>query len=152
LWQFDLKATEVGQLIPLGIDSAMAVLDGSRVASWQVTSSGATLRWNAQLPGPAVGDPCIVGDTTWVAAGSSLIKLSKEGVATILPLPSPAITPAFAGGELAAVGVRTGQVLVFKRGALLWSTRCDAMPGAVACSGDMVVVGMADGTLVTYSP
>ncbi len=152
LWQFDLKATEVGQLIPLGVDTAMAVLDGSRVASWQITPSGATLRWNAQLPGPAVGDPSIVGDTAWIAAGNALIKLSKDGVATTVPLPSPAITPAFASGDLVVVGVRSGQVLVFKRGVLLWSTHCDALPGGVACTGDVVVVGMADGTLVTYSP
>jgi tetratricopeptide (TPR) repeat protein len=152
LWQFDLKATEIGQLIPLGVDTAMAVLDGSRVASWQITPNGATLRWNAQLPGPAVGDPSIVGDTAWIAAGSALIKLSKDGVATTVPLPSPAITPAFASGDLVVVGVRSGQVLVFKRGVLLWSTHCDALPGGVACTGDVVVVGMADGTLVTYSP
>ena len=152
LWQFDLQATEIGQLIPLGVDTAMAVLDGSRVASWLVTSSGATLKWNTQLPGPAVGDPSIVADTTWIAAGSALIKLSKDGVATTLPLPSPAITPAFAGGDLVAIGVRTGQVLVFKQGALLWATRCDALPGGVACTGDVVVVGMADGTLTIYSP
>ena len=152
LWQFDLKATEIGQLIPLGADAAMAILDGSRVASWQVTANGATLRWNTQLPGQAIGDPSIVGDTTWIAAGSSLVKVSKEGVSTVIALPSQAITPAFAGGELAAVGVRAGHVLVFKRGTLLWTTRCDALPGAVACTDGVVVVGMADGTLVTYSP
>ena len=152
LWQFDLKATEIGQLIPLGTNSAMAILDGSRVASWQVTANGATLRWNTQLPGQAVGEPSIVGDTTWIAAGSALVKLSKEGVATILPLPSQAITPAFAGGELTVVGVRAGHVLLFKRGVLLWTTRCDALPSAVACTDGLVVVGMADGTLEAYSP
>jgi hypothetical protein len=110
------------------------------------------LRWNTQLPGTAIGDPSIVGDTTWIAAGSSLVKVSKEGVSTVIALPSQAITPAFAGGELAAVGVRAGHVLVFKRGTLLWTTRCDALPGAVACTDGVVVVGMADGTLVTYSP
>ena len=152
LWQYDLKATEIGQLIPVGSDSALAILDGSRVASWSIAANGATLRWNTALPGPAVGEPAIAGNAIWIAAGNALVRLSTDGVATPLALPSPASTPAAADGELAAVGVRSGQVMVYKRGALLWATRCEAPPGAVACTSDVVVVGMADGTLATYSP
>lgn len=152
LWQFDLKATEIGQLIPLGTDAAFGLLDGSRIASWGITPAGASLRWNTALPGPAVGEPALAGQSIWIAAGNALMRLSQEGVATTLTLPAPAITPAAAGGDLAAVGVRSGQVLVYRRGTLLWSTSCSAAPTTVACSGDMVVVGMSDGTLATYSP
>ncbi len=152
LWNFDLKATEIGQLIPLGADAAFAILDGSRVASWTITATGANLRWNTALPGPAVGEPTLATNAIWVAAGNALVRLSPDGVASTLPLPGPAITPAAAGGDLAAVGVRSGQVLVYRRGNLLWMTSCPAAPAAVACSGDMVVVGMSDGTLATYSP
>lgn len=152
LWQFDLKATEIGQLIPLGTEAAFGLLDGSRVASWGITAGGAALRWNTALPGPAIGEPALAGQSIWVAAGNALMRLSQEGVASTLTLPAPAITPAAAGGDLAAVGVRSGQVLVYRRGTLLWATSCPAAPTSVACSGDMVVVGMSDGTLATYSP
>ncbi|HEX3135355.1 MAG TPA: PEGA domain-containing protein [Planctomycetota bacterium] len=152
LWQFDLKATEIGQLIPLGGDAAMGILDGSRVASWRISPTGATLRWNTALPGPAVGEPALAGNQIWIATGNALVRLSFDGVASTLPLPSPAITAAAAGGDLTAVGVRSSQVLVYKRNTLLWATRCESLPGAVACTGDVVVVGMADGTVATYSP
>jgi tetratricopeptide (TPR) repeat protein len=152
LWQFDLKATEIGQLIPLGTDAAFALLDGSRLASWGISPTGATLRWNTALPGPAVGEPALSPQGIWIAAGNALVRLSQDGVASNLPLPAAAITPAAAGGELAAVGVRSGQVLVYRRGTLLWMTSCPMPPTAVACSSDMVVVGLSDGTLATYSP
>ncbi len=152
LWQFDVKAAEVGQLIPLGKDAAFALLDGSRIAAWRIAPNGATLSWNTALPGPAVGEPALAGNVIWVAAANSLTRLSQDGVATSLALPAPAITAAAAGGELAAVGVRSGQVLVYRRGSLLWSTNCPVAPTSVACSGDAVVVGMSDGTLATYSP
>ncbi len=152
LWQYDLKATEIGQLIPVGADAALAILDGSRVASWRIAANGASLRWNTALPGAAVGEPAVSGSLTWIAAGNALVRLSGDGVATSLALPSPAATAASAGGDLVAVGVRSGHVLVYHKGVLLWSTRCEAAPGAVACTSDVVVVGMADGTLATYSP
>jgi outer membrane protein assembly factor BamB len=152
LWQFDLQATEIGQLLPLGTDGACAVLDGSRISAWRITPTGASLRWNTALPGPAVGDAMIAGNQIWIAAGNGLVRLTAEGVATTLPLPSTATTSVAAGGDLAAVGVRSGQVVVFRQGTALWSSRCDAPPSAVACTGDVVVVGLADGTLATYSP
>lgn len=152
LWQFDLKATEIGQLVPLGTDAACGILDGSRVASWRISPTGATLRWNTALPGPAVGEPAVAANVIWVAAANALVRLSQDGVASTLALPASAVTPAAAGGELAAVGVKSGQVLVYRRGTLLWVTSCPAVPSAVACSGDVVVVGMSDGTLATYSP
>jgi len=152
LWQFDLKATEIGQLMPLGTDAAFGILDGSRVASWRIAPTGATLRWTTALPGPAVGEPAVAANVIWIAAANALMRLSQDGVASTLALPAPAVTPAAAGGELAAVGVKSGQVLVYRRGALLWVTSCPAAPSAVACSADMVVVGMSDGTLAAYSP
>ena len=152
LWQFDLKAAEIGQLIPLGGDAAAALLDGGRVASWRITAGGANLRWNTALPGAAVGEPALAGNNLWVAAGNALVRVSLEGVAANLPLPAPAVTGAAAAGDLSAVGIRTSQVLVYRRGALLWATRCEAMPGAVACTSELVVVGMADGTVATYAP
>ncbi|MBA3697637.1 MAG: DUF4388 domain-containing protein [Planctomycetes bacterium] len=153
LWQFDLKATEIGQLMHLGNDAAVGILDGSRVASWGISATGATLRWNTALPGPAVGEPAVTAaNVIWVAAGNALMRLSQDGVASTLALPAAAITPAAAGGDLVAVGVRSGLVLVYRHGVLLWMTSCPTAPSAVACSGDMVVVGMSDGTLATYSP
>jgi hypothetical protein len=152
LWQFDLQASEIGQLHLFGGDGACAVLDGSRISTWRIDPSGATLRWSAALPGPALGEPMIDGDSIWIAAGSSLIRLSAEGAATSLPLPSPPVTPVAASADLVAVGVRSSQVVVFRSGVPLWVTRCDAAPSAVACAGDVVVVGLADGTLATYTP
>jgi tetratricopeptide (TPR) repeat protein len=151
-WQFDLKATDVGQLIQIG-DLVVTILDGSRLAGFQVSATGASARWSVPLNAPAVGEPVIVAGGLCVSAGAAIIRVGLDGVAAPpLPLPGPACTMAAAGGDLLAAGSRNGTVTVYRRGVLLWSTACQALPGAIACNSDAVVVGMVDGTLAAYSP
>jgi tetratricopeptide (TPR) repeat protein len=152
LWQSDFKAAEIGQLLPVGAETVLAVLDGSRVACWQIGATGATVRWSLALPGPAIGDPVVGREAAWIAAGSTLVRMTFDGVATSVPLAAPAATPAGHGGDLTVVGLRSGQIAVFRLGTPLWSSLCESAPAAVSCASDMVVVGMADGTVATYSP
>jgi hypothetical protein len=153
LWEHDLKATEVGQLLPAGADLAVAVLDGSRLACFQVRPDGAALRWTQALAAPALGDPVVSGGMVYLAAGAAVVRVGLDGVALPpLALPAAAATAVAAAGELAAVGCRNGQLAVFRKGAAAWSSTCEAMPGAVACAPDKVVVGLANGILLAYPP
>ena len=152
LWQSDLKATEIGQLIPVGIDSFVTVLDGSRIACFQITDTGLQTRWNVTLPGPAIGDPVVVGKAVWVAAGTNVVRVSTEGIASQIAGKIPLVTAVSALGDIVAVGNKAGQVVVFQNGKLLWASQCQALPTSVACTSDGVVVGMADGTLSSYTP
>jgi outer membrane protein assembly factor BamB len=153
LWDVDLKAAETGQLLPVGNDRALVVLDGSRLVCYQLSATGATVRWNQSFNTPAVGDPVVGGGTIYLAVGQVVVRYNLEGVALQpLALPAPAVTSAEVAGDTVAVGCRNGALVVFRQGAPAWSSTCEAIPGAVACGTDMVVVGLANGSLCVYPP
>jgi hypothetical protein len=152
LWQSDLQATEIGQLVPVSADSFVAVLDGSRLGCFQINDSGLRLRWNVALPGPATGEPVIAAKAIWLAAGSDIVRISLEGIAANIAGKSPLITAIAASEEMVAVGNKSGQVVVFQHGKALWASQCQALPSSIACTSDGVVVGMVDGTLASYAP
>lgn len=152
-WSLDLKATEIGQLVPIGGDQVVAVLDGSRLACWQLGANGAVPRWSVPLKAPAVGEPVLADGIVQLAVGAQLVRIASDGgERPALALPSPAVTGVAMGGGLTAVGCRNGTVVVFRKGAHLWTTACEAQPSAVACSDDAVVVGLVNGTVAAYSP
>jgi tetratricopeptide (TPR) repeat protein len=152
LWQSDLKATEIGQLVPIGTDSFATVLDGSRIACFQIADGGLRMRWNVTLPGPALGEPVVANNAVWLTAGTDVVRISFDGIATNLNSKIQLITPVSAAGDLMMVGNKVGQVILFKQGKVLWASQCQAQPTSVACTSDGVVVGMADGTLTSYTP
>ncbi len=153
LWEFDLKIAECGQLVPAGGDLVLTVLDGSRLACYQVTPAGAALRWTVTLGAPAVGEPVVLGRDIYVAAGAAILRYGMDGAAAApLPLPAPASTSVAAAGELVAAGCRNGALVVFRRLAPVWSSTCDAVPGAVAIDGAGIICGLADGSLLAFSP
>jgi tetratricopeptide (TPR) repeat protein len=153
LWDFDLKASEIGQLIPAGADAMVTVLDGSRISSYSLAVGGAAVQWTQALDQPAVGDPVISGGVVYLAAGASVVRLTLAGeLQSPLALPAPAVTPVAAAGEVVAVGCRNGMLAVFRRGTLSWTSACAAMPEVVSCTQDKVVVGLSNGTLSAYAP
>jgi tetratricopeptide (TPR) repeat protein len=152
LWTHDLKATEIGQLIPLSADSFACVLDGSRLSCFQISDAGLRVRWNVALPGPALGDPVVDNKAVWIAAGAEVVRVSLDGGMTSLPSGQALTTPVAAAGKWLAVGNKAQQLMVYEHGKPLWASQCSAVPLVVACTVDGVVVGLADGTLAAYLP
>ena len=139
--------------MPVGGDLVVAVLDGSRLACWQLTATGATSRWSLPLKAPAVGEPVVVEGVVHLAVGTQLVRIATDGgERPPLLLSAPAITGAAVGGGLVAVGCRNGAVVVFRKGIMHWTTVCEAMPSGVACGDDAVVVGHVNGTVAAYAP
>jgi tetratricopeptide (TPR) repeat protein len=153
LWDFDLKATEVGQLILAGANTAVMVLDGSRISCDTLSADGAAVQWSQSLNAPAVGDPVISAGTVYQAAGAAIVRVTLAGeLQPPLTLPAPAVTAVSIAGDLMAVGCRNGMLAVFHHGALAWVTTCASMPESVVCTHDKVVVGLTNGILAAYAP
>jgi Domain of unknown function (DUF4388)/PQQ-like domain/Tetratricopeptide repeat len=152
LWTHDLKATEIGQLIPLSADSFACVLDGSRLSCYHISDAGLRVKWNVALPGPALGDPVVDNKTVLIAAGNEIVRVNFDGGVATLPSSSSLTTPVAVAGPLMAVGNKMGQLLVYAQGKPSWASQCHAAPLSVACTSDGVVVGLADGTLSAYLP
>jgi tetratricopeptide (TPR) repeat protein/outer membrane protein assembly factor BamB len=153
LWDFDLKASELGQLIPAGSDAMVAVLDGSRISCYTLAVGGAAVQWLQALDQPAVGDPVISAGVVYLAAGANVVRISLTGeLQPALSLPAPAVTAVAVAGDVAAVGCRNGMLVVFHRGTLSWTSACAALPEVVSCTQDKVVVGLSNGTLAAYAP
>lgn len=153
VWNLDLKAAEIGQLLPVGGDLVVAVLDGSRLACWQLTATGATPRWSVSLKAPAVGEPVLADGVVHLAAGAQVVRVSVDGAERQpLVLPAPSVTGVAVGGGLVAIGCKTGALAVFRKDVPLWMTMCEAMPSSVACGDGAVVVGHVNGTVAAYAP
>jgi hypothetical protein len=152
LWQSDLKATEIGQLIPITSDSFVTVLDGSRLACFRISDTGLQSRWNVALPGPALGEPVVVGKDVWLTAGTDVVRVSFDGVTSTLAGKVPLVTAVSAFGDLVVVGNQSGQIVLYRQGKVHWASQCPSPPTSVACTSHGVVVGMADGTIACYVP
>nr|MBA3684565.1 PQQ-binding-like beta-propeller repeat protein [Planctomycetota bacterium] len=153
LWSIDLLATDVAQLVPLGRDALVCVLDGSRIACYQAGPTGAAERWRAKLDEPAIGNPVIAADgSVLLAAGARILRFRPDG--TPLPplqLPSPVTGSIALDGDILAVGSK-GHLSVFRAGQLAWSTVLPAPVTAVAVTTGLVAAGLADGKLLAFSP
>jgi tetratricopeptide (TPR) repeat protein len=152
VWDLDLQASECGALLSLGDGSALALLDGSRLAAIHFAADGPTVAWSQSLPSAAAGDPLIVGDHLVVACGDQVVRMGLDGKPQpTLQLPARATACAAAGDDI-AVGCQDGSLQLFRNGERVWATPLGAMATAMAFVGETVVVGTADGAVVALAP
>jgi hypothetical protein len=152
LWTSDLRASEVGQLIALPEQGAVAILDGSRIACWQLRAQGALPRWSDNLPAPAVGDPVLAGTELLVACASQVRRYALDGSPLkAITLPAPASAAPAVLGDLVAVA-SGDRVTVLRAGKPQWTSAMGAAVLSVAVLRDVVVVGLADGSVVALVP
>ena len=153
LWDLDLQASDISQLLPVTDNLIVTVLDGSKVVAIQVRPELAAVSWSQQLKSPAIGEPAVTTSGIVVAAGSSVFRFGRDGTtSTPWSLSSPAVSPAAARGDLVAVGTQGGMLHVFKGEQQLWATPCGQPVTAVAIGKDRIVAGLADGTVVAFTP
>ena len=151
-WTADLRASEVGTLVPLAPGMVAMVLDGSRLVCWQVTAGGARERWVQPLEGAALGAPILAEGIVHLAAGTAVVRNQADGTPlSALPLPSPATAQVAAGDGMVVIGCRQ-HLAVFVAGRPRWSTPLHSPAQAVTVSGGLILVGLADGTVSAYAP
>lgn len=153
VWDLDLQASDISQLLPVTENLIVTVLDGSKVVAIQVRPELAAVSWSQQLKAPAVGEPAVTATGIVVAAGSSVFRFGRDGTTTApWILPTPAASPAAALGDLVAVGTQGGTLHVFKGDQPLWATPCGQSVTAVAIAKDRIIVGLADGSVLAFTP
>ena len=153
LWDLDLQASDISQLLPITENLIVTVLDGSKVVAIQVRPELAAVSWSQQLKAPAIGEPAITSTGIAVAAGTYVFRFGRDGTtSTPWSLPTPAASPVAARGDLVAVGTQGGTLHVFKGELQLWATSCGQPVTAVAIGKDRIVAGLADGTVVAFTP
>ncbi|HAT11010.1 MAG TPA: hypothetical protein DCS97_10545 [Planctomycetes bacterium] len=153
IWEQDVQAADIGQLIPISDGEVVSVLDGSRLACFSVSPTGAALRWTHQLETQAVGDPVVSGGIITIASGVQLVRIGAEGtVHQALALPAPASTAVAAFADRLAVGTADGSLHLFRAGTLAWSTPLGAVPTAVVMGADSVCVADVNGQISSYVP
>ena len=152
LWDIDLQASDISQLLPVADGLIATVLDGSKLVVIQVRADLSAVSWSHQLKAPALGEPAVTSTGLVIAAGNNVLRFGLDGTtASPWQLPSPASSPVAAAYEVVAVGTQGGTLHVFKGGQQLWTTPCGQPVTAVAVMKDRVVVGLTDGTVVAYS-
>lgn len=151
VWSLDLQASDISQLLPVTDNLLVTVLDGSKVVAIQVRPDLAAVSWSHQLRSPVVGEPALSANGIVVASGSSVQRFGRDGT---MPqpwqLPSPAASPAAAGGDIVAVGTQAGTLHVFRGDQPLWVTPCGSPVTAVAVMKDRVIAGLQDGTVLAF--
>jgi len=153
LWELDVQAADVGQLVPVSENDVVALLDGARLACFSIGPRGAMLRWTHQLEAPAVGDPVFADGVLHVATGAQIVRIGVEGtVQPALPLPAVASCAVAVHGDRVIAGAGDGTVHVFKAGEAVWSTPLPAVPTAVGLSAEAAYVAWANGSVASYSP
>jgi hypothetical protein len=153
LWDIDLQASDISQLLPLSDNLIVTVLDGSKVVAIQVRPEVAAVSWSQQLKAPAVGEPAVTTDGIVVAAGLAVMRYGRDGTtATPWLLPTPASSPVSASGDLVAVGTQGGTLHVFKGEQPLWVTPCGQTVTAVAVCKNRIIVGLVDGSVLAFVP
>ena len=153
VWDIDLQASDISQLLPVSENLIVTVLDGSKIVAIQVRPELAAVSWSQQLKAPAVGEPAITATGIVVAAGTSVFRFGRDGTtATPWSLPTPAASPAAALGDLVAVGTQGGTLHVFKGDQQLWATPCGQSVTAVAIAKDRIIAGLADGSVLAFTP
>jgi len=151
-WTADLRASEVGHLVPVAAGRVTMVLDGSRMVCWQVAADGAREVWSRPLAAAAIGAPMLAQGVVHLAAGSTLVRQQVDGSsAPDLALPSPATAQVAVGGGMVVVGCRQ-HLAVFVAGRLRWTTPLPTAAVAVAITGGHILAGLADGTVSAYLP
>ena len=152
VWDVDLQATDISQLLPFGDNLIITVLDGSKVAAIQVRPELAAVSWSHQLKAPALGEPALTTHGVVIASGSSVLRFGRDGT-TSQPyqLSSPASSPAATYGDLVAVGAQGGTLHLFKGDQALWVTPCGQPVTAVVILKDRVIAGLQDGTVLAFS-
>lgn len=153
VWDVDLQASDISQLLPVTDNLIVTILDGSKVVAVQVRPDLAAVSWTHQLKAPAVGEPAITATGIVVAAGNNVLRFGRDG--TTPPawvLPSPATSAAAAFGDLVAVGTQAGSLHVFKGDQPLWATPCGQPVTSVAIVKDRIIAGLADGTVLAFAP
>jgi hypothetical protein len=152
LFATDLRCAESGQLIPVGEDGMVCLLDGQRVAAYRLRPDGPQARWTQPLPAAAVGDAVLAGNQVLVSAGAQVVRIGIDGVIqAAIPLPAVATSaPALAGDKIA---VGCGRVVaVFAGGRPAWTSPLPAEATAVGFAEGVVVVGCKDGTVLAFAP
>ena len=151
VWDIDLQASDISQLLPVAEGLIATVLDGSKLVVIQVRADISAISWSHQLKGPALGEPAVTNSGLVIAAGNALLRFGLDGTtATPWQLPSPASSPVAAAGDVVAVGTQGGTLHVFKGGQQAWMTPCGQPVTAVAVMKDRVVAGLADGTVIAF--
>jgi len=152
LWDIDLGASEVGQLVPVDDTSMVCVLDGSRLICYDLGTS-ASIRWKATLEAQAIGDPIVIGSTVYLANGATIARRTTSGQALApLKLPSAAASAVSGQAGTVAVGCKGGELVVFTSDESGWVTLCPQPVTAVCVTTEAVVSGLADGTVTAYRP
>ena len=153
IWDHDVQAADIGQLVQVSDGEVVTVLDGSRLACFAVSPTGATLRWTHQLEAQAMGDPVVNAGIITIASGAQLVRIGAEGtVHQALALSAPATTAVSASADRLAIGTADGSLHLFRAGTLLWSTPLGAVPTAVVLGTDTLCVADANGQISSYLP
>ena len=148
----DLRFAEAGQLLPQSANGFAVLLDGQRLAAFQVRRSGIQQRWSQNLPGAAVGDAVPVPGGFAVAVGAQLLRYSAEGApAPAIALPAPASCAPAGVDDLLVVGCGR-MVAVIRAGRIAWTGTQPTPVTAVGVAHGLVLVGGEDGSLRAYAP
>lgn len=152
-WDHDLRSAQFGQFVPLSEDQVVMVLNDNLLACFQFTANGVEPRWSMPLGGSAVGDPQLMNGRLLLSVGNAVVQIGVDGSAgPRLPLPEVASSPPAMHQDTVAVGCRDRTLVVFRRGERVWTTTCPAVPTAVGCTSDAIIVGLADGSVAAYAP
>lgn len=152
VWDIDLQATDISQLLHVTDAMIVTVLDGSKIAAIQVRPELASISWSHQLKAPAIGEPALTTNGIVVASGNAVLRYGQDG--TMVPswtLPTAATSAVAALGEIVAVGTQGGTLHVFKGDVPLWTTPCGQPVTAVVVLKDRIVAGLQDGTVLAFS-
>jgi tetratricopeptide (TPR) repeat protein len=153
LWEINVQAADVGQLVAVSDSDVVALLDGARLACFGLTAKGAILRWTHQLEAPAVGDPAFGNGVVHIATGTQVVRVGIEG--TVLPA---LVLPAAASCEVAVLGNRVlagsadGAVHLFKDGEEQWSSPLGGVPTAVGLGVEAAFAASGNGVLAAFAP
>ncbi len=152
IWEIDVQAADIGQLVMVSEGDLVALLDGSRLACFGLTAKGATLRWTHLLEAQAVGDPVFADGMIHVASGSQIIRISTEGtVQPALALTATASCSVAVAGDLVLAGAADGSIRLFKGGEVQWVSPLSAPPTAVGL-GEAAFAASGNGSLTAFAP
>jgi tetratricopeptide (TPR) repeat protein len=151
MWDVDLQATDISQLLPVSDNLIITVLDGSKLAAIQVRPEMGAVSWTHQLKAPAVGEPALTKNGIVIASGSTVLRFGRDGTTSpAWPLSSPASSPVATNGDIVAVGAQGGTLHLFKGDLPLWVTPCGQPVTAVVILKDRVIAGLQDGTVLAF--
>ena len=110
-WTFPTEAADVSQLTDLGNGRVVAVLDGSRLACFELNQQGARRVWEHSLQGKLLSRPVIQSDGILVVTSAGMWATTPNGANRQIPSDQQPSAVAQAGDVL-AVGTQDGLVRV----------------------------------------